>query len=303
MAAVLLIARSASSQPDGQRRYDRAMRLARLLTAALVSLAVGASMASPATAAPQSYYLALGDSIAFGFQPTKARGGVSPSRFDTGYVNVLAARLRNLAPEIEVVNYGCPGESLVTFIRGGCAWLREGGRLHDSFRGGQLDAALEFLRAHPGQVSPITVTLWGNDVGAFEERCRNELRCIRKRAPRALASMASRLRSILSRLRAAAPDAEIVATGAWNFEVGRIARIGFLYRSLDKRISRAAARAGARVADMRAVFNPHGGPAAVRARLCNYTFICSQGDVHPKDNGYRAMADAFFEAAGYAPPQ
>jgi lysophospholipase L1-like esterase len=114
--------------------------------------------------------------------------------------------------------------------------------------------------------------------------------------------MASRLRSILSQLRAAAPDAEILATGAWNFEVGRIARIGFLFRSLDRRISRAAARTGARVADMRAVFNPHGGPAAVRARLCDYTFMCSQGDVHPKNKGYRAMADAFFEASGYAPP-
>jgi lysophospholipase L1-like esterase len=259
-------------------------------------------MASPATSAPQSYYLALGDSLAFGFQPTKARGGIAPGRFDSGYVDVLAARLRTLAPGIEVVNYGCPGESLVTFIRGGCDWLGGGRRLHDSFRGAQLDAALDFLRLHPGEVSPITVTLWGNDVVGLEERCRNELRCIRKRAPRALAAMASRLRSILSQLRSAAPDADIIATGAWNFEVGRIARMGFFYRSLDKRISRVAARAGARVADTRAVFNPPGGPAAVRARLCDYTFMCSQGDVHPKDKGYRAMADAFFEAAGYAPP-
>jgi lysophospholipase L1-like esterase len=278
------------------------MRLARLAAAALVVLAVGASMASPAMAAPQSYYLALGDSMAFGFQPTKARRGLPPRRFDTGYVDVFADRLHTLAPAIQVVNYGCPGESLVTFIRGGCSWLGEGGRLHDSFRGAQLDAALDFLRAHPGQVSPITITLWGNDVGDFEARCRNELPCIRKRAPRALASMASRLRSILSQLRAAAPEAEIIATGAWNFEVGRIARIGFLYRSLDKRISRAAARTGARVADTRAVFNPHGGPAAVRARICDYTFMCSQGDPHPKNKGYRAMAEAFFEASGYAPP-
>jgi hypothetical protein len=78
--------------------------------------------------------------------------------------------------------------------------------------------------------------------------------------------------------------------------------VGFLYRSLDRRIARAAARAGARVADTRAVFNPRGGPAAVRPRLCDYTFMCSQGDVHPKNSGYRAMAAAFYEAAGYPPP-
>jgi lysophospholipase L1-like esterase len=271
------------------------------MVASLVALAVWASTATSATAAPRSYYLALGDSIAFGFQPTKARGGLAPRRFDSGYVDVLGARLRRVAPALEVVNHGCPGESLVTFVRGGCDWLRQGGRLHDSFRGSQLDASLQFLRAHPGQVSPITVTLWGNDLVEFEERCRNELRCIRERAPRALGAMESRLRSILSQLRAAAPDAEIVATGAWNFEVGRIARAGFLFRALDRRISRAGARAGVRVADMRAVFNPHGGPAAVRARLCAYTFMCSLRDVHPKDRGYRAMAQAFFEAAGYTP--
>jgi lysophospholipase L1-like esterase len=274
------------------------MRLAGFLAAALVVLAGAAPGA--ASAAPQSYYLALGDSMAFGFQPTKARGGPAPGRFDTGYVDVFAGRLRELAPGIQVVNYGCPGETLRTFARGGCFWLAEGNRLHDSFRGSQLDAALDFIQAHPGQVSPITVTLWGNDVGAFEERCHRKLRCMRQRAPSALAAMASRLQSILARLRAAAPEAEIIATGAWNFEVDRVARVGFLYRSLDRRIARAAARAGASVADMRSVFNPHGGPAAVRERVCQLTFVCSQGDPHPKNAGYRAMAEAFLAASGYA---
>jgi lysophospholipase L1-like esterase len=275
------------------------MRLAGLLATALVVFTTGVAAASAAAPAPQAYYLALGDSMAFGFQPTKARGGLEPGRFNTGYVDVFATRLRALAPEIQVVNYGCPGESLVTFAKGGCPWLAERHRLHDSFRGPQLDAALAFLRLHPGQVSPITITLWGNDIGAFEEACHGKLRCVRRRAPRALEAMETRLRSILSQLRAVAPDAVIVVTGAWNFEVDRLARVDFLYRRLDKRISRAAASSGASVADIRTVFNPPGGLAAARARLCNLTFMCSQGDPHPKDAGYRAMARAFFEASGY----
>ena len=277
------------------------MRLARLLAAALVVLVLGAVAPSAASAAPQAYYLALGDSMAWGFQPTKARRGLQPNRFDTGYVDVFAARLRVLAPEIKVVNYGCPGESLVSFVKGPCPWVADGNRLHDRFSGPQLDAALAFLQAHPGQVSPITITLWGNDVGALEERCRGRLRCLRKRAPRAVAKMGSRLGSILGQLRAAAPEAEIIATGAWNFEVGRLAKVRFLYRSLDKRISLAAAGSGATVADMRAVFNPHGGPAAVREKVCELTFICALGDPHPKNAGYRAMAEAFLAASGYEP--
>jgi lysophospholipase L1-like esterase len=170
--------------------------------------------------------------------------------------------------------------------------------LHDAFTGSQLSAALAFLQAHPGQVSPITITLWGGDVQALEEACNNKLRCLRKRAPKAVKSMASRLRSILKQLRAAAPGAEIVATGVWNFEVDRLARVAFLYRSLGKRINRAAARAGARVANIRRIFN-RGSLAKQRARLCELTFIC-KGDVHPKDAGYRAFAKAFLAASGYA---
>jgi len=132
-----------------------------------VGLAVPGSATSgtsqrPVYKAPLGYYLALGDSIAYGLQPNKVKAA-PPSAFDTGYVDVFAARLRKLAPKIRVVNYGCPGESTVTFARGGCAGLADVKALHDPYRGSQLDAALSFLRAHPGQVSPVTLTLFGND--------------------------------------------------------------------------------------------------------------------------------------------
>ena len=85
------------------------MRRAAILAAPLVALTVGAFAASAASTAPRAYYLALGDSMAYGFQPTKAAKGLPPSGFDTGYVDVFAAQLRALKPGIRVVNYGCPG--------------------------------------------------------------------------------------------------------------------------------------------------------------------------------------------------
>ena len=100
---------------------------------------------------PLSYYLALGDSITYGFQPDKAEAGVGPSGFDSGYVDVFAARLRKLSPKIQVVNYGCPGETSVTFTQGGCPGLADGIKLHDPFRGSQLEAALSFLERTPGR--------------------------------------------------------------------------------------------------------------------------------------------------------
>ena len=264
-------------------------------TSTALALAVAVVVALPGTAAigseaprPQSYYLALGDSIAYGSQPN--RPAARPSALP-GYVEPFAARMRKLSRQLEVVNYGCPGESTVTFTKGGCPWLAEGRKLHDAFRGPQLAAALSFLRAHPGEVSPITVTLWGNDLAPLSARG--------ARAPKAIASFASRFTAILRQLRAAAPTAEIIVTGAWNPEADRLQQTMPLYRTLDAAIARAAARSRVRVANMLAAFNGTGNVRAQRARLCTRTFSC-KGDPHPTNAGYRAMADAFMAASGYA---
>lgn len=258
---------------------------------ALAGAAASGTSGGPVYQSPQHYYLALGDSIAYGFQPTKAKA--APAAVDTGYVDLFAARLRKLSPKLEVVNYGCPGESAVTFARGGCDWLKHGGKLHDPFRGSQLAAARSFLRAHPGTVSPITVTLWGNDLPL-------PLSQNAKSAPGAIASFARRFSSILRQLRAAAPTAEIIVTGAWNPEADRLARSEPLYRSVDAAIRRSAAASRARVADMFTALDGQGTVKAQAARLCALTFVCSKGDPHPTDAGYRAMAAAFMTASGYA---
>ena len=271
--------------------------LALLALASMIAACGGTKHA--ASERPLGYYLALGDSIAYGFQPTK-KPGTRAAAFDTGYVNVLAARLRKLSPQIRVVNYGCPGESTVTFARGGCPGVTDGFKLHDAFRGSQLLAAESFLRAHTGEVSPITLTLWGNDwLPLLLDKCKGNAACVRKRAPAAIASLNARLASILRRLRAAAPNAEIIITGAWNLDPSHPGQLDSVYRSLDAAIARAASASSARVAEVLPVLNPPGS-AQRQARLCALTFICSKGDPHPTDAGYRALATAFMTASGYA---
>ena len=285
-----------TTEPERRSRSTR-----QLFGAALVVLAIPLLLATTTGAAtsgttqepvyrlPQSYYLALGDSIAYGIQPQNF--AARPSAVDTGYVDVLAARLRKLSPKLEVVNYGCPGETTVTFVRGGCQWLAEGRKLHDPFKGSQLQAALAFLRAHPGEVSPITLTLWGNDVFPLSQ--------YGKGARKAIASTAARLGSILRQLRAAAPTAEIIVSGAWNPEANRLAQGEPHYRALDRAIAREAKASRARVANTFAALNGTGNVRAQQSRLCALSHFCSKGDPHPTDAGYRAMADAFVAASGY----
>jgi lysophospholipase L1-like esterase len=128
------------------------------------------------------------------------------------------------------------------------------------------------------------------------EDCKNDVACARERGPSAVASFGSRLSSILQRLRAAAPTAEIIVTGAWNFDPKELDQLQPIYRSLDASIARAASASRSRVAEGLPVFNAAG---RARAQLCALTFICSKGDPHPTDAGYRALADALMTASGY----
>jgi lysophospholipase L1-like esterase len=133
---------------------------------------------------PKSYYLALGDSVTYGYQASKVRAGLPPSAFNTGYVDDFGVRLRQIQPVVvTTVNYGCPGETTASFISGPCLWTAIGQQLHDNFSESQLDAAVAFLRAHPGEVSPITITLWGNDVSQFVGSCAGDPTCIQNGAP------------------------------------------------------------------------------------------------------------------------
>ena len=72
----------------------------------LLALAIPVVLALPGTATsgtsqrpvyqpPQSYYLALGDSITYGFQPDKAKPGARPS----GFRHRLRRRLRRASAE------------------------------------------------------------------------------------------------------------------------------------------------------------------------------------------------------------
>jgi lysophospholipase L1-like esterase len=275
--------------------------------AVLAGLAVALGTASAASASPppgrvppKGYYLALGDSIGYGFQDSKALAGLPPEAFNTGYVDVFAARLRQLRPGITTVNYSCPGESTTSFLLP-CIWKASGHALHNDYAGSQLDAALAFLAAHRGQVSPVTVSLNGNDINAFLQSCPpGDLACIQHGAPAAIAAYQARLTSILWQLRASAPDAEIIVVGAYDPNVGAFAFADPLFTQVNQAQQAAAATVRARFADPFPVFNPQGDNTAETAAICTLTLLCTAGDTHPSDAGYRALADVVWAASGYA---
>ena len=243
---------------------------------------------------PKSYYLALGDSIPHG--NAWANGVAAKASF----VYVFADKLQQIRPSIRVVNYGCSGESTATFISGGCPMQLLGLPLQDPFEGAQLEAALSFLRLHRGEVSPITLTLASNDVRQLITACGYEFACIKANAPAAIASIGANLSYILGRLRAEAPEAEIIVTGMWSSFIGAFDLADPLIMELNAEISRVASGHRARFADPFPVFNPQGDPDAELAAICTYLRLCTDGDSHPSAAGNAALAEIVFEASDYA---
>lgn len=277
--------------------FSRALGVLSVL--AIVSAPPVAAAEPPKFNPPKTYYLALGDSFAYGFTNAKFLAGLPPSAFDTGFVDMFAQQLRAIQPSIRVVNYSCVGESTRTFISGSCLGKALGVGLHDDWSGTQLDAALTFLSMHKGEVSPITITLWANDVRELAESCNQDFACILDGAPTTITRVATNLQTILARLRVAAPQAEIVVTGPWNSAIGTFPITDPLYLQLDDGMKQAAVDTRVRFADLFPRFNPQEDVDAEAAVICALTLVCLDGDIHLSDAGNRVVADEVWEASGY----
>jgi lysophospholipase L1-like esterase len=252
---------------------------------------------------PEQYYLALGDSITYGYQAYKHEAGLPPSAFNTGYVDVFADHLREIQPTITVVNYGCPGESTRSFLKGPCLWTELGQQLHDDFSGRQLDAAVDFLRAHPGEVSPITLTLWGNNVREFSTACQGDAACIENGAVKFIDDLSKDLAKIVRALRKEAPDADIIVMGSWDSFIDAVAFADPLFQLMNASMAAAAATERVRFADPFPLFNPQGDVQREVQNLCSLLLLCTpQPDSHPSDVGYRVLGDLVWNVSGYGPP-
>ena len=278
--------------------------IAACLSLILLSLSAGGASADNGEdhfAPPKAFYLSLGDSGAFGFQEGRLiamldAGTYTPDGFNTGYTDVLAARMHQFRPDQQTVNMSCPGETTDTMINGGCEFTLPdpdgpGLTLHTSYTGPQLDAAISFLRSHRHRVSPITVSIGANDAaGIIADTCNGDATCVERSGLRD--SLGRGLDRILGSIHAAAPDTEIILVVVYNpFSIDHPETDGLWRRQYVTVEKEAARRNGARVADTSEVI--HG------SQVCRLTFLCLSGDVHPTDAGYRRIADQVFHVAGY----
>jgi lysophospholipase L1-like esterase len=270
------------------------------IVAAIVGLLGGTSSAVASSGgqdSPGHYYLALGDSLAYGFQQAKfnaqvASGQVHASAFNTGYVDDFAAMVRTVQDPLPTVNFGCPGETTASYFVG-CAWhVVRGLPLHNTYSGSQEAAALAFLSRHRRQVGLITLDNGANDISACLSS--SDPACI----PKALAQAATNLDRALGELRQAAPHAEIIVMQYYDpYAVAFPGSIPVIL-VLNQEIATAAAAHGARLAD---AFAPINLAPPQPETLCRLTLFCTPlNDVHASDAGYAVIAQQFWAASSYS---
>jgi lysophospholipase L1-like esterase len=273
-------------------------------------LAISALTASPAGAAQTQgsvpYYVDLGGSASVGFQPTAARPTGQPT--DTGYSNDLQTIEQTRWHDLQLVEFGCPGETTGSFISGGDR-CRPAGQT-------QLAEAVAFLHAHPSTVL-ITVDLGFNDI----ERCLAfhavEETCLTQR----LDVIDQQLPPILAALRAAAgPTVRMVGIGHYDPYLGTYLHggpnIAFAGNSvaaierLDETLHSIYSAAGIPMADVgRAFAMTQNEPMDLAGvgdvpenveRTCTLTWMCTSASPHakqhPNDAGYQVIAQAIAAA-------
>mgnify|MGYP003376447007 CR=1 FL=1 len=154
---------------------------------------------TPSDAAPERLYVALGDSLAAGYQP----GGTELR--DTAYPALTANRLEAAGASLEVENLGCSGETTTSLIEGGKCTFDEGS---------QLEQAEAVLAERKGEVALVTIDIGGNDLLAcVRGGAQIDAACVTK----GVATVEKNLPTILERLRTAAgPEVPVLVLGYYN---------------------------------------------------------------------------------------
>jgi lysophospholipase L1-like esterase len=269
--------------------------------------------------APQRYYLALGDSLSTGFQPTANGGAANTTQ---GYVNDLYAYEQKYVPGLTLVQMGCPGDTTTSLLTGkGNAALSKAFKC-DRQGGSQLAAAVAFLKAHRsrGEVPLVTIDIGANDIDGCASAA-NVGTCITA----GLTTINTNLPKILSALRKAAPAGTRFATMNLYDPVlsnyllpttDPLQALGLgsvpLLQQVNTTLATDASAANFKLADVADAFDSYNTTTMVTwngvqvpqdvALLCAWTWNCSPPPVGPNIHanalGYAVIAQAFEKIIG-----
>jgi lysophospholipase L1-like esterase len=287
---------------------------------AVLSLVAGLVSALPASATPVTgpsgygtlTYLALGDSVAFGYVPPQAVP--APDYFDpssfVGYPEDVARALH-----VQVSNASCPGETTASFFvpgapSNGCenspgssAGYRTLYPLHVQYQGTQMQYALKYLALHR-HTRLVTINIGANDVFLCQEttadHCAStaELQAVLEKIQANLAAIYAQIRDV------AHYHGLLVALTYYSLSYSDQTQVAGT-QALDAAIASVTEKFGGKVADGFAAFE--GPSAAFGGSPCAAGLLIKLPDgtcnIHPSPAGHLLLAQAIEEVVGALPPK
>jgi lysophospholipase L1-like esterase len=285
-----------------------ALTAAVLVVAVTAAVAAGAASADPVTGSDANgTYLALGDSVAFGYVPPDAVP--APKYVDAhsfiGYPEFLAQQLNE-----RVSNASCPGETTASMLvagaqSNGCenspgslVGYRTLYPLHVQYQGTQIDYALHYLAAHK-HTRLVTIDIGANDAFVCQETTPDH--CSSGAELFGVANeIAANLGTIFHDLRdVAGYSGPIVALTYYSLSYSDPAQVAGA-EFLDSVIAGVTTLNGGIVADGFAAFQ--GPSAAFAGDPCAAGLLIKLPDgtcnIHPSPAGAQLLAAAIAEAIG-----
>jgi len=268
------------------------------------ALALGAALLATGGASQAGAghpYLALGDSVSFGYITQAGYEYRNPENF-IGFPQYVGEAL-GMTP----TNAACPGETTAGFSSAtgadnGCRPFRASFPLHTRYRGTQLAFATAFLKAHPN-TKLVTIQLGANDAFLLESQCKNDPMCIAAGLPALLTTVGNNMNRIYRTLEASHFHGRLVVVNYYSLDYGDAAATATT-RLLNQAITSHAQADGAIVADAFTAFQQAAASAAghtCAAGLLNASpadqFTC---DVHPSQSGQELLAKTVENAFGGA---
>jgi lysophospholipase L1-like esterase len=260
-----------------------------------------AGVVTPAPATPfldqdDGSFLALGDSVPFGYIASDGYAYVNPKNF-VGYPDYVGGERLN------TTNAACPGETSGSFVSStgadnGCRAFRTTFPLHVSYPSTQLDFATSFLAEHKQHTRLATLQIGANDGLLLETSCNGNPACIQAGLPQVLATLSLNVDTILRSLRATGFRGVLVVVNYYSTDYTDPLQTG-LTILLNQTLAAVAAARGAVVADAFTAFQaaastPFAGGKTCKAGLLNVnpSDVTQQTcDIHPTQSGHQLLAD------------
>jgi lysophospholipase L1-like esterase len=268
-----------------------------LAAVAVTVIACGAGATDPAASSSAlgggaPAYLALGDSVAFGFDPLRVPP--KPPAFFVGYPTFLAEHV-----DAPVVNAACPGQTSSGFLSlqgtdNGCFTFRfvEGFDLHVAYDGSQVAFAEDFLRSHP-RTWLVTLQLGANDLFLLQQGCataQDPMKCVVDGAPAVLHQLSTNLAIAILSLRGTGYAGQIILVGYYSPSIDPSTRA--VVQAMNGAIEQTGAAFGVETADVFSAFDAASGPPAFDACAAGLLIPLPTGgcDIHPTQAGAELIA-------------